>query len=170
MTIRSGLVVILRLFCILMIMMLLLWMLMVLFQTPGPDGGLNWPVTAAMGLLLLPCLLGYWLSGWIIDALAPKATEILPEPGFTVTDLQAVAFSAIGCAILFSAINQTVRLIFLAQGGPGLGFISPGAFAQEILSAAIAWAIGLYMLFGAPSLRRVVTNLRQAGPKPEQDM
>lgn len=165
MPIRSGLIVVLRLFAILLLLQIVGYMLAVAATMPGTQGASLMPQIAIASLLLIPFLLIFWGSAAIIDFLAPKSTETVPEGPVTESGLQAIAFSAIGAFILFLALGQTIGLLaawhYVSQT-PGAESMFPFGDLPKTL---LGWAAGLYLLVGGPGLRHWITGLRRAGLK-----
>lgn len=167
MPIRSGLIVVLRLFAILLLLQIIGYMLAVAVTMPGSEGASRLPQIAISALLLIPFMLIFWGSAAIVDVLAPKSAETVPDGPVTESGLQAIAFSAMGAFILFLALGQTVGLMaawhYVSQV-PGSANVFP---VDELPKALLAWVVGLYLLVGGPGLRQWLTNLRHAGPKPD---
>jgi hypothetical protein len=158
MTIRSGLVVLLKCFMILLGVNLLMWLL-------GTAGGGRIPLAfvAVASLGLIPLLLIYWFAESIVDFMTPKSNETFAEPALRFGDLQAIAFSMVGVYILYNAIRETITLVVYLWASKDS--LAPITIPPDIYLAPIAsWLIGLYLLVGAPQLRRWLVSLRRANP------
>ena len=156
MTIRSGLVVLIRCFMIGIGFELLMWFVGTLTGAIIP---LRFVAMAA--LFFVPLMLVFWFAEACIDLMTPKSNEILANTPVKSDDLQAIAFSAVGAFILYSAVRQTIYLIvFLWQNqtsGVSLP-IPPDFYSNPIIS----WLIGGYLLVGAPAIRRWIGQIRRA--------
>lgn len=163
MPIRSGLIVVLRLFAILLLLQIVGYMLAVAATMPGSEDTSRLPQIAMASLLLIPFLLIFWGSAEIVDFLAPKSTETLPEGPVTESGLQAIAFSAIGAFILFLALGQTIGLLaawHYVRETPGAENLYPFA---DLPKALLGWIVGIYLLLGGPGLRQWIVGLRRVG-------
>lgn len=163
MLIRSGLIVVLRLFAILLLLQVAGYMLAVAATMPGPEGASRLPQIAISSFLLIPFLLIFWGSAAIVDFLAPKSAETIPEGPVTEAGLQAIAFSAMGAFILFLAVGQTIGLLaawHLLSQMPGSADAFP---VGELPKTLLGWVVGLYLLLGGPGLRQWIVGLRRAG-------
>lgn len=163
MPIRSGLIVVLRLFAILLLFQIVGYMLVVA-ATFGTGGTSPLPQIAMASLLLIPFLLIFWGSATIVDFLAPKASEIQPEGPVTASELQAIAFSAMGAFILYLALGRTVALLAVfhyTSQTPGM----PPLPASDLIEALLAWLVGIFLLLGGPGLREFLGRARRAGPR-----
>lgn len=163
MPIRSGLIVVLRLFAILLLLQIAGYMLAVAAAIPGSNALSILPQVAIASFLLIPFLLIFWGSAEIIDFLAPKSTETLPEGPVTEAGLQAIAFSAIGAFILYMTLGQTVGLLAVwhyVHQTPGAENLFPFA---DLPKALLGWVAGIYLLLGGPGLRRWIVGLRRVG-------
>jgi hypothetical protein len=158
MTIRSGLIVLIRCFMLLFGVEVVLWMIGTLIAANIPLS-----FVAAASLALIPILLVYWLAGVIVDVMTPKSNETFAEPSIRLGDLQAIGFSMVGIYILYNAVRQTIALV-------GNLWISTSSVSQITLPLDLtvgpvaSWLIGLYLLIGAPQLRRWLVSLRRANP------
>lgn len=165
MPIRSGLIVVLRLFAILLLLQIAGYMLAVAATMPGAEDASRLPQIAISSLLLIPFLLIFWGSAAIVDFLAPKSTETVPDGPVTESGLQAIAFSALGAFILFLTLGETIGLLaawhYVTQV-PGSANMFPMGDVPKIL---LGWVVGVYLLVGGPGLRQWIINLRRAGPK-----
>jgi hypothetical protein len=164
MPIRSGLIVVLRLFAILLLLQIAGYMLAVATTVPGSEGASRLPQVAIASFLLIPFLLIFWGSAAIVDFLAPKPSQTLPDGPVTEAGLQAIAFSATGAFILYLALTQTIGLLAawdLASQMPTAGMFP----TEHIPKALLGWIVGLYLLVGGPGLRQWVVGLRRAGAK-----
>jgi hypothetical protein len=165
MPIRSGLIVVLRLFALLLLLQIAGYMLAVAATMPGSDDASRLPQIAIASFLLIPFLLIFWGAGAIVDFLAPRPDETIPEGPMTESGLQAIAFSAIGAFILFITLGQTIGLL------SAWFFVSrvPGTFdlfvVGDVPKALLGWIVGLYLLFGGPGLRQWIVSLRRAGQR-----
>jgi hypothetical protein len=161
MTIRSGLVVLIRCCMLLFGVEVVLWLVGTLIA-----GGIPLPFVAAGSLALIPILLVYWLAEQIVDMTAPKSTETFAEPNLGASDLQAIGFSMVGIFVLYRAVQQTLSLV----GALWINRTTPTPVQLPLdltVGPILSWLIGLYLLIGAPQLRRWLTNLRRAGPSAE---
>ena len=162
MPVRSGLIVMLRIFAIGMLLQITGYML-ALAATVGGGANLSLlPQIAIASFLLIPFLLIFWCSGPIVDFFAPKPEELVPEGPLKGSELQAIAFSAAGAFILYLALGNTIGLIavwHMAGTYPGETPIP----AAEALQAGLGWIVGLYLLVGGPGLRQWIIGLRHAG-------
>ena len=164
MPIRSGLIVVLRLFAILLLLQILGYMLAVAATIPGAEDASRLPQIALASFLLIPFLLIFWGSAAIVDFLSPRSAETVPDGPVTESGLQAIAFSATGAFILFLALGQTIGLLsawHYVSLVPGSANIFP---VDELPKALLAWVVGLYLLVGGPGLRQWIVRLRRAGP------
>jgi hypothetical protein len=165
MPIRSGLIVVLRLFAILLPLQIASYMLAVAATMPGSEDASRLPLVAIASLLLIPFLLIFWGSAAIVDFLAPKSTETTPEGPVTESSLQAIAFSAMGAFILFLTLGQTIGLLaawhYVSQL-PGSASVFP---MDDLPKMLLGWVVGVYLLVGGPGLRQWIIGLRRAGPK-----
>ena len=130
---------------------------------PGPEGASRLPQIAISSFLLIPFLLIFWGSAAIVDFLAPKSAETIPEGPVTEAGLQAIAFSAMGAFILFLAVGQTIGLLaawHLLSQMPGSADAFP---VGELPKTLLGWVVGLYLLLGGPGLRQWIVGLRRAG-------
>lgn len=162
MPIRSGLIVLLRLFAILMLFQIAGYMLAVA-TTLGQADASPLPQIAIASFLLIPFLLIFWSSGPIVDFLAPKPAEVVPEGPVTASDLQAIAFSAAGAFILYLALSHTIGLVAVwhfVSRAPGM----PSIPVPQLLQALLGWVVGIFLLLGGPGLRQWLAGLRRAGP------
>jgi hypothetical protein len=161
MTIRSGIIVIIRMFAIFMAFQVVGFMLMI--AATAPDGAsMVLAKVAGYALILLPCLGIAFGANGIVDFLSPESGEIYPEGPVTQSDLQAIGFSLLGAYILYTAIGHTISMLFLLQN------MSHGALpppADFIVQTLFAWIVGFYFLLGAPALRRWINSLRRASPR-----
>ena len=165
MPIRSGLIVVLRLFAILLLLQIAGYMLAVAATMPGSEGASRLPQIAIASLLLIPFLLIFWGSAAIVDFLAPRSIETIPEAPITESGLQAIAFSAMGAFILFLTLGQTIGLLaawsYVSQV-PGSASVFP---IGDVPKTGLGWIVGLYLLLGGPGLRQWIIGLRSAGVK-----
>ena len=166
MPIRSGLIVVLRLFAILLLLQIAGYMLAVAVTMPGSEDASRLPRIAVAAFLLIPFLLIFWGAAAIVDFLAPKPADIIPEGPMTEPSLQAIAFSAMGAFILFLALGQTIGWLSAWY------YVSrvPGATADllpvgDLPKAILGWVVGVYLLLGGPGLRQWIIGLRRAGLK-----
>jgi len=165
MPIRSGLIVVLRLFALLLLFQIAGYMLAVAATMPDSQDASRLPQIAMTSFLLIPFLLIFWSAGAIVDFLAPGPDEIVPEGPVTESGLQAIAFSAIGAFILFLALGQTIGL-FMAWHYVRVIPASADFFPLgELPKALLGWIVGLYFLFGGPGLRQWIISLRRAGQR-----
>jgi ABC-type sulfate transport system permease component len=163
MPIRSGLIVVLRLFAILLLLQIAGYMLAVAATMPGSEDASRLPQIAMASLLLIPFLLIFWGSAEIIDFLTPKFTETVPEGPVNEAGLQAIAFSAIGAFIVFLALGESVGLLaawHYVRQTPGTESLFPFA---DLPKALLGWIVGIYLLLGGPGLRQWIIGLRRAG-------
>jgi len=162
MPIRSGLIVVLRLFAMLLILQILSYMYVVAVLFGRGQAAIPLPHIAMASLLLIPCLLIFFLSDAIIDFLAPKSSELRPEGPVTASELQAIAFSAMGAFILYLAFSETMGLLaafHYASRMPGVPFDQ----TPELLKALAGWVVGIFLLLGGPGLRAFLVTVRRAG-------
>lgn len=167
MPIRSGLIVVLRLFAILLLLQIAGYMLAVAVTMPGSEDASRLPQIAVVSFPLIPFLLIFWGAAAIVDFLAPKPTEVVPEGPVTESGLQAIAFSAMGAFILFLALGQTIGLLsawHYASRVPAAADLFP---VGELPKAILGWIVGVYLLLGGPGLRQWIVGLRRAGPAPD---
>jgi hypothetical protein len=167
MPIRSGLIVVLRLFAILLLLQIAGYMLAVAATMPGAEDASRMPQIAIASLLLIPFLLIFWGSAAIVDFLAPKPDETIPDGPVTESGLQAIAFSAMGAFILFLTLGQTIGLLaawhYLSRTTGSADMLPIGDIPKMLLG----WAVGFYLLIGGPGVRQWLVALRRAGPKPD---
>ena len=162
MPVRSGLIVLLRIFAIGMLLQIAGYMIAVAATVATQAEISRLPQIAIASFLLVPFLLIFWCSGPIVDFLSPRSTEIIPEGPVTANQLQAVAFSAAGAFILYLALGHTIGLIaiwHIAGGYPGEARLP----IADALKTLLGWAVGLYLLVGGPGLRQWINGLRHAG-------
>jgi hypothetical protein len=167
MPIRSGLIVVLRLFAILLLLQIGGYLLAVAATMPGSEGVSKLPQIAIASFLLIPFLLIFWGSAAIVDFLAPGSTETLPETPVTETSLQAIAFSAMGAFILYLTLTEAIGLLaawHYVSLTPGSESIYP---VEKVPQNLLGWVVGIYLLLGGPGLRQWLGNLRRASPKPD---
>jgi len=165
MPIRSGLIVVLRLFALLLLLQIAGYMLSVAATIPGSEDASRLPQIAMTSFLLIPFLLIFWGAGAIVDFLAPKPDEIVPDGPVTESGLQAIAFSAMGAFILFLALGQTIGL-FMAWHYVRVIPASADFFPLgELPKTLLGWIVGLYLLVGGPGLRQLIVSLRRAGQR-----
>jgi hypothetical protein len=165
MPIRSGLIVVLRLFALLLLLQIGGYMLSVAATIPGSQDASRLPQIAITSFLLIPFLLIFWGAAAIVDFLAPSSTEVIPELPITESGLQAIAFSAMGAFILFLALGQTIGLL-MAWHYVKLIPASADVFPiGELPKALLGWIGGLYLLVGGPGLRQWLVGLRRAGQR-----
>ena len=167
MPIRSGLIVVLRLFAILLLLQIAGYMLAVAVTMPGSEDASRLPQVAVAAFLLIPFLLIFWGAATIVDFLAPKPAEIVPEGPVTESGLQAIAFSAMGAFILFLALGQTIGWLsawHYASRVPGAADLLP---VGELPKTVLGWIVGVYLLLGGPGLRQWIVGLRRAGQAPD---
>ena len=165
MPIRSGLIVVLRLFAILLLLQIAGYLLAVAATMPGSEGASKLPQIAIASFLLIPFLLIFWGSAEIVDFLAPRSAEIVPEGPMSETGLQAIAFSALGAFILYLTLTETIGLLaawHFVSLTPG----SESAFPiEQVPKNLLGWVVGLYLLLGGPGLRQWLSKLRRASPR-----
>jgi hypothetical protein len=162
MPIRCGLIVVLRLFAILLLLQIAGYMLAVAATMPGSEDTSRLPQIAISSFLLIPFLLIFWGAAAIVDFLAPKSSEMIPEGPVTETGLQAIAFSAVGAFILFLALGDTIGLLaawYYMRQMPGTAGVFP---TEQLPKALLDWIVGLYLLLGGPGLRQWIIGLRRA--------
>lgn len=159
MSIRSGMIVAIKCLMVVLAFNTLLGAATVL-ATPDFTAETRLSSVAIVCLILIPLFLVYWSSGWIVDFLTPKSDEALPETKIKVDDVQAIAFSAVGAFILYIAVRETVTLLSVL---PRLAGNDEAYIVQNALRAGVAWVVGLYLLVGAPQIRRWIGNMRRAG-------
>lgn len=163
MPIRSGLIVVLRLFAILILFQIAGYLLSVA-AIAGQSEISHLPHIAIASLLLIPFMLVFWGSAAIVDFLAPKPTETLPEGRITASELQAIAFTTMGAFILYLTVTRSVGMLaawhFVTQM-PG----APPFPVEEVPQNLLGWVVGLFLLLGGPGLRQWIMGLRRAGPK-----
>lgn len=162
MPVRSGLIVILRIFAIAMLLQVVGYMIAVAATIATRAEITLLPQAAIASLLLIPFLLIFWSAGPIVDFLSPRSTETIPEGPVTASQLQAVAFSATGAFILYLALGNTIGLIAIWHMAGRYPGEVPLPLA-EALKAALGWTVGLYLLVGGPGLRQWIDGLRHAG-------
>ncbi|UVC07637.1 hypothetical protein IHQ71_20930 [Rhizobium sp. TH2] len=165
MPIRSGLIVVLRLFAILLLLQIAGYMLAVAATMPGVEIASWLPQIAIASFLLIPFLLIFWGSAEIVDFLAPGPVETVPETPVTESGLQAIAFSALGAFILHLTLTEAVGLLaawHYVSLTPGAASIYP---IEKVPQNLLGWVIGIYLLLGGPGLRQWLGNLRRAGAK-----
>jgi hypothetical protein len=156
MTIRSGLVVLLKSFMLLLGFQLAMWLACAAIGRQIPVHFL-----AMATLIFIPLILVYWFAEAAVDLMTPKSNEILGEAPMRFGDLQAIAFSAIGAYVVYTAIQETIYLIlYLWQSDT----VSPMPPRPDLVAKPIiSWIAGLYLLIGAPQVRRWITSVRHAG-------
>lgn len=156
MTIRSGLVVLIKCFMILLAFQLLMWLVASL-------GAADIPLRfiAAAAIILVPLMLVYWLAEAVVDLMTPKSNDVLVETPVQFDDLQAIGFSAVGAFILYSAIQQSIYVIIFLWQNQTTGILLPvpsDLYSKPIIS----WIVGGYLLVGAPAIRRGIGAMRRA--------
>ena len=165
MPIRSGLIIVLRLFAILLLLQIAGYLLAVAATMPGSEGASRLPQIAIASFLLIPFLLIFWGSAEIVDFLAPRSVETVPETPVSETGLQAIAFSAMGAFILFLTLTEAIGLLaawHYVSENPGAESIYP---VEKLPQNLLGWVIGIYLLLGGPGLRQWLGNLRRAAPR-----
>jgi len=165
MPIRSGLIVVLRLFAILLLLQIGGYLLAVAATMPGSEGASRLPQIAIASFLLIPFLLIFWGSAEIVDFLAPRPDETVPESPVTEAGLQATVFSATGAFILYLTLTESIGLLaawHYVRETPGAESIYP---IEKLPQNLLGWVIGIYLLLGGPGLRQWLSNLRRAAPR-----
>jgi uncharacterized RDD family membrane protein YckC len=163
MPVRSGLIVVLKLFALLLLLQIGGYMLALLAAVPEAGTGSRLPQVAIAGLLLIPFLLIFWGASGIVSFLEPRPVERVPETAITQSALQAIAFSAVGAFILFLTLGQTIGLLaawFYVASTPSAADLYPYG---DLLRTALGWVAGVYLLLGGPGLRSFVVRLREVG-------
>jgi hypothetical protein len=162
MTIRSGIIVILRIFAIFMAFQVVSFMLVIAATSPD-NLGMTLAKVAGYALILVPCLgIAFGAEG-IVDFLTPKAGETYPEGPVTSADIQAIGFSMLGAYLLYSALRETISVLFLLQAQAQNSYLAPPL--DTMMHAVLGWIVGFYFLLGAPALRRWIVLLRRATPR-----
>jgi hypothetical protein len=164
MTIRSGLIVLIRCFAVLGLFQALLYGI-------GLSSIRNSDFTVAVDLLIFGVLgsvflllvLLYLFAGAVVDRMTPKSNELYAETGVKPQDLQAIAFSTLGAYILYLALRDTIGTLTVLRGMPNLNF----DLARLVLIPLVSWIIGIYLLIGAPAVRRWIGRMRRAGQDTE---
>jgi hypothetical protein len=162
--IRSGLIVLLRLFAILLLLQIAGYLLAVAATMPGSEGASKLPQIAIASFLLIPFLLIFWGSAAIVDFLAPGSAETMPETSVSETGLQAIASSALGAFILYLTLTETIGLLaawHYVRLTTGSESIYP---VEKVPQNLLGWVVGIYLLLGGPGLRQWLGNLRRATP------
>lgn len=163
MPIRSGLIVVLRLFAILLLLQIGGYLLALAAMMPGSEGASRLPQIAIASFLLIPFLLIFWGSSAIVDFLAPGSTETVPDGPVTESGLQAIAFSATGAFILYLTLSEAIGLFaawhYVSQTGAESAFP-----IEQVPKNLLGWVVGVYLLLGGSGLRQWLGNLRRAGP------
>jgi hypothetical protein len=162
MPIRSGLIVVMRLFAMLLILQVLAYIYVLAVIFGRGDSTLALPQIAMMSLLLIPTLLIFWCSDAIIDFLAPRSSELRPEGPVSGSELQAIAFSAMGAFILYLAFGETIGMLatfHYAGQTPGMSLVQ----APELFKTLAGWIVGIFLLLGGPGLRAFLVTARRAG-------
>lgn len=163
MTIRSGLVVLMRTAAILLAFQVATWVIGVI-AAPSVAPESKFEQMAAISLLFLPCLLILLFAEPLVNLLTPKAAEWLAEPETKPDDIQAIILSGVGVYVLYHAIRDTIFLIVALQQLSQFTTSTP-LTADYYLLPLIGWPLGLYLLIGAPALRRFLGQLRRASPR-----
>lgn len=162
MTIRSGLVVLVKTLMLLLALELIMRLIDVSAGTT-----VRWSFITAGTLLFIPLMLIYWLAEAIVDHMTPKSNETFAETPLKFDDLQAIVFSATGAYVLVTAMRETIYLMdFLFQTQPRALEIPIPIPAHLYLTPIANWLFGFYLLIGAPVLRRWLANIRRASPVP----
>jgi len=162
MPIRSGLIVVLRLFAMLLILQVAAYIYVVVVMLGRGDQASLLPQIAMTSLLLIPLLLIFWCSDAIVDFLAPRSSELRPEGPVSASELQAIAFSAMGAFILYLAFGETMGLLaafHYASQNPGMQLNQ----TPELLKTLAGWIVGIFLLLGGPGLRAFLDSARRAG-------
>jgi hypothetical protein len=162
MAIRSGIIVILRIFGIFMIFQVVSYSLAIAATGTYETHTLLIAAVATYSLILLPCLAIIWGASGIVDFLSPRSEETYPEGPVTFSDLQAIGFSLLGAYLLYSALRETLGALLLLQTMDKSGTPPP---VDLVVKAILGWVVGFYFLLGAPALRRWITHLRRASPR-----
>jgi hypothetical protein len=163
MTIRSGLAVLIKCFMIVLGMELGMWVIGSLGMTTIPLR-----IIAIATIAFIPLLLVFWWAEAIIDYLTPRSDRPHAEAPLKRDDLQAIAFSAVGAYILYNAIHQSLYLILYfwqSQVSGALPPMPPDTYIKPIIS----WLVGGYLLFGAPTVARLIGDLRRTGSTAERE-
>ena len=161
MTIRSGLIVAIRCFMLVLGFRALLGVISVAGTSDFTLSSRSTAI-AAICMFCIPLLLIFWFAGWIVDVMTPKADELRPETGIKLDDLQAIAFSAVGAYILYLGVRETISVLAIfARVRP---FNIDNLDLSYFLNPLVTWLVGLYLLIGAPGLRQVLGRIRRAGP------
>lgn len=157
MSIRSGLIVVIRCFALLFVFYTLLSAIMLWGASPATT---LLQSIAAVSLLFVPMLLAFWFAGPLIDLMTPAPHETRPDASLTADRLQAIAFSAVGAYILYLAIHETIGFIVLAQRLTALDYHGVDLMRPAI-GATVSWIAGLFLFVGAPGLRHMLATLRE---------
>jgi hypothetical protein len=169
MAIRSGIIVIIRMFAIFMAFQVVSFSLAIAATGKHETLQLMLAAVAVYALILLPCLAIAWGAPGIVDFLSPRSGETYPEGSVTTADLQAIGFSLVGAYILYGAMRETLSALFLLQTiAENSGLALPtelGSPIDLIVRAVLGWIVGFYFLLGAPALRRWIGNLRRKSPR-----
>jgi hypothetical protein len=161
MTLRSGLVVLIKCFMIGLGLQLALWIV-----GAAVGGVVPLRFVAMTALALLPLMLVYWGAEPVVDMMTPSSNETLADPPVRAGDLQAIAFSAIGAFILYTAIQQTIYLVLYAWQMKTSG-VTLAAPIDLYTNPVVSWIVGLYLLAGAPHIRPWLGRMRRTGPNVE---
>ncbi|CAN7147687.1 hypothetical protein [Rhizobium sp. LjRoot254] len=162
MTIRSGLVVLMRAAAILLAFQVAIYIIGVI-ALPGTATEAKFAQIAALSLLFAPCLVILLFAEPMVNLLTPKSSELLAETETKPDDLQAIILSGVGVYVLYYAIRDTIFLLVAHQQLDQFT-TSMWLTADYYLLPLIGWPLGLYLLIGAPALRRLLGRLRRASP------
>ncbi|MDB5522898.1 MAG: hypothetical protein JWM58_661 [Rhizobium sp.] len=167
MTIRSGIIVLIRCFSILTFIQLPAWAPAIInigVDQLAPSSKLI--IFAILAVVILLLVLIYAFAGVIFDMMTPKSNELYPEAGIRTDDLQAIAFSTLGAYVLYVAVRDTMAFLTIFQSSQQITFQNFHLTDYAIKPLA-SWIIGFYLLLGAPQIRRWIGRLRRAGPTAE---
>jgi hypothetical protein len=119
---------------------------------------------AAYTVLLVPALIVFLTADYWVDLMTPKSDEVLAPTTITLSDLQAIAFSAVGAYILYWAMKETIALLLDIEAISALnsqGGIVRQVQAKDWLLPLLSWPFGFYLLIGAPMVRQWLGQLRR---------
>jgi hypothetical protein len=115
--------------------------------------------------LLTMCGVLIVVPGAVARRLAPRETDDEAATPWTLDDLQAALFCALGLFFLVDAVADLVRwaAAFAFSVGTGRGSAFATANVGQLAYLVVRLVSGIWLLFGARGLRGLLRTLRRAG-------
>jgi hypothetical protein len=167
MSIRSALVVFLRIIILVMLLdVILAWMASFnVGSSLTPVGGII-GAFAILALVTSPFLVIFIFAESVVRLLAPAGGKSAESEVLTTERLQIVAFSAVGIYLMFWMCLDTLGFFYFLITAAALDHQSQGVLAfptEQKLRLVFGWLAAIYIFFGAPALRKVVSGMRGIG-------